>query len=348
MVAANVLREAYAFPAQDERQGHLGFLLAWLEGDGDRDSRNAAAMAAERRSMSTSLDPALERKETEPLVDLWQEARSEENEAAMAEASLDLGERLTVEAEYRWKLTARALDVLRTDGRRTNSGVKILVKEGLKEQWYQHTRIELNIADDSDGPAFVASPETDRYPAAAGSRYQVHLASAELRDSLLLHDDREMQAEAIANGDAFRGEIVNVVDLGEGRKMEPLWTIQDPIGGQLRLREGSWVCVAGTSKRTGIIESIDDLPGGGRVFDVLITGWKTKPDKANDPSHVGKKVVFVTNSADQIDRIKSQRIWSADTPGSWLTHHRPEGPRARLEAALAEDLESISPVVGNA
>src|SRR5690606_28824641 len=229
----------------------------------DRDSRNAAAMDAEERSTSTSLDPAIERYKIEPMLEGWQQARSNSNEMKMKEAAEKIGEVLTAEAEHRWRLTVRALEHLRADPRRMNSGIKVLVTEGLKEQWYQHTRIELNVADAADGPAFVASPETDRYPAAAGSRYQVHLASAELRDSVLLHDDREMQAEAIAQGDAFRGKIVKVEDRGEGRKSSPYWTIEDSIGGQLRLREGSWVCVAGMPKRTGIIEYIEDHPGGG-------------------------------------------------------------------------------------
>lgn len=345
IVATDALRESYAFPAQDVRQGHLGFLLAWLDDEGDRDSRHAAATEAEHVAVSTSLDPWIERSETEPLVEAWLTARNSENAPRMKEASGSLGEVLERELRHRWYLTMKAIEILRADERRINFGVQTLITEGLKEQWYQHTRQELNIADDDDGPAFVASPETDRYPAAAGSRYQVHLSSADLCESVLLHDDTEMQAEAIANGDGFRGTIVDVYDIGEGRRSEPVWIVEDPIGGQLRLREGAWVCVAGLPARTGIIETIEEMPGGGRRFEVWITGWKTKPDQANEPAHVGRTVVFVTNSAHQISRLKSQRIWSADTPGAWLTHARPSGPRTRLEQDLAEDVESIRPVV---
>ena len=346
MVATDALRESFAFPAQDVRQGHLGFLLAWLDQEGDRGSRNLAAMEAERIAISTTLDPSVEREETERLVIAWQQAREAADSARMSDIADEVGEVLTRELVHRWNLTGEAIRGLRDDKRRINSGVESLVTEGLKEQWYQQTRIELNFGDDQDGPAFVTSPETDRYPAAAGSRYQVHLASDELRESVLLHDDLEMQAEAIASGDAFRGEIIDVYDVGEGRKSEPVWIVVDPIGGQLRLRERAWVCVAGMPNRTATIEGIEERPDGSRVFEVWITGWKTKPDKANDPIRVGKEVVFVTNSAHQISRIKSQRIWSANTPGSWLTHARPQGPRTRIEEDLAEPIDQIEPVIG--
>lgn len=346
MVATDVLRQSYAFPAQDARQGHLGFLLAWLREGGDRDTRNSAAMDAERIAISTTLAPAVEREEMETLVSKWQAARREDNQVAMQDMEKDIASTLGRELVHRWQLTVDAIGVLRDDPRRTNTGVQTLVTEGLKEQWFQHTRMELKFGNDFDGPAFVASPETDRYPAAAGSRYQVHLASDELRQSVLLHDDSEMQAEAIATGDAFRGQVVEVFDLGEGRKSIPVWIVEDPTGGQLRLREGSRVCVAGMPNRYGVVERIEEGTDGSRVFEVWIEGWKTKPDRANDPSHVGRNVVFVTNSAHQINRLKSQRIWSADTPGSWLTHARPQGPRTRIEEDLAENLDQIEPVVG--
>lgn len=63
MVATGVLSEAYSFPADDLLQGHLGFLLAWLNTKGKRATRQAAADAAEQESMSTSLDPEFERME---------------------------------------------------------------------------------------------------------------------------------------------------------------------------------------------------------------------------------------------------------------------------------------------
>jgi hypothetical protein len=345
MVATDALRRTYTFPSQDQRQGHLGYLLGWLGDQGDRATRAAAASQAERLAISTTLDPEVERDQTEQLVSAWQAAARAGNETEKKASSDQLRLALEPELERRFDLTVAALRILRGDPRRTNSGVTDLVKEALREQWYQHTRLELNRDEEEDGPAFTPSPETDRYPAAASSRYQVHLASADLAASLLLHDDPELQAEAIASGDAFCGTITRVWDSNSGRATDPVWLIEDRIGGVLRLREGSWVCLAGMPKRTGTIERIETGPDGTRIFEVLITGAKTKPDLAVHPSHVGRNVVFVTNSAHEINRRKSQRVWRRDTPGAWLTHARPKGPRTVINEEAAEGQSTVVPLV---
>jgi hypothetical protein len=347
IVATQALRESFVFPAQDMRQGHLGYLLAWLASAGDLDTRMAAAMDAEHHSISASLDPDFERAQ-EDLVNSWLEARRDANEAAMKDVAKTLDARLAPELTHRYDLCVDAINVLRQDDRRVNAGVSTLVDEGLKEQWYQHTRQELKLNDGAevDGPVFVSSPETDRSPAAAGSRYQVHLASADLWESLLLHDDVELQADAIAAGNAFRGTIEAVYDEAEGRGSIPVWTISDPIGGPLRLRLGSRVCVVGLPKRAGVIRAIEDRLDGSREYEIEILGWKTKPDSAADPSHVGKTLTFVSQAADGINRMKSMRIWSADGPGAWLTHQRPRGPRTAVVDEAAEDL-TVKTVAGD-
>ena len=59
---------------------------------------------------------------------------------------------------HRYQLTAQAIHRLRDDERRANRGVAQLVTEGLKEQWYQHTRLEAGRDSEEDGPAFTPSP----------------------------------------------------------------------------------------------------------------------------------------------------------------------------------------------
>ena len=46
------------------------------------------------------------------------------------------------------------------------------------------------------------------------------------RDLLLVHDDREMQAELVARGEAIAGTIIAVRDEGTGRKTIPVWTVE--------------------------------------------------------------------------------------------------------------------------
>src|SRR5438128_12136648 len=45
-VATAALRQAFTFPAQLSRQGHLGYLLAWLATNGGRSEQQAAAEEA--------------------------------------------------------------------------------------------------------------------------------------------------------------------------------------------------------------------------------------------------------------------------------------------------------------
>src|SRR5262249_17642568 len=60
MDASRVLGAAFTFPAEDVRQAHLGFLLAWLLPRRSREQRMRAAAEAEQLSVATSLDPAVE------------------------------------------------------------------------------------------------------------------------------------------------------------------------------------------------------------------------------------------------------------------------------------------------
>ena len=57
--ASASLREAYSFPAQDARQAHLGYLLAWLITPGGREERMLAAAEAEDDPVSPTMDPDL-------------------------------------------------------------------------------------------------------------------------------------------------------------------------------------------------------------------------------------------------------------------------------------------------
>ena len=75
MVASEALQAGYTFPAEDVRQAHLGFLLAWLETKGGREARLRAAQEAEQMAVATSLDPPVERDALQPAVDAWNEAQ---------------------------------------------------------------------------------------------------------------------------------------------------------------------------------------------------------------------------------------------------------------------------------
>lgn len=346
--ATDALTEAFTFPAEKTRQGHLGFLLAWLETKGSRQARETAAAEAERQSVSTSLDPALERDELQSWVEEFGPARTAGDDAVVARATRRIHAVLKEELERRFSLTERALAVLAADSRRENFGVEVLAKASLDEHRLQYRRIEQQIDDNEDGPAFRPSPETDRYPSAAGSRFYVHEASEELRDQLLVHDDRELLAELIGTGQAIGGTITDVRDEGVGKKTVPVWVVESDAGLPLRIREDSTLCVVGLRSREVRVRSIERRKEGGYRFELVVTKLITKPhaDGANvlpatSASLRGKRVQLVKPSMDQIARRRSGLIWKRDVPGAWLTHRVPKVPEADLPDGVAEDLSSI-------
>ncbi|MCC6651028.1 MAG: hypothetical protein IT348_07765, partial [Candidatus Eisenbacteria bacterium] len=196
MAANAALTESFTFPCETVRQGHLGYLMAWLETPGRRDARMAAATLAEQQSISTNLEPALERDRLAGHVEQWNEANKDGGDASAAEKSI----RRLLEAELkrRLELVERAITLLRADRRDINPGATQLQQASESEHWYQYLRLELKQDDDQDGPAFTPSPETDRFPAAAASRFFVHEDSDELLSGLLIHHDFELRAQAVS------------------------------------------------------------------------------------------------------------------------------------------------------
>jgi hypothetical protein len=347
MVATDALRSMYTFPSDDVRQAHLGYLLAWLETKGGREKRLAVASQEEALSVSTTLDPQVERGQLETAVDRWNSAKQPVDTKVMNRERLAISRVLETEIARRYQLVHRAIECARTDGRPENGGVQSLILESKREQWYQYVRLELRLNDENDGPAFVPSPETDRHPAAAAARYFVHEASESFRLSSLVHDDVELQEEMIAAGDGIRGKIVQVWDEGEGRRTDPVWVVDVPEGGSVRIREGSELCVAGFAKRTVCVRAIARVGGGILRFEIEVTGCKT--DRSVPPGELagadmrlrGRIVTLVASSKHGIPRKKSFRVWKRDVPGAGTTHAIPKGIRSLLPDGVAEDLSSF-------
>lgn len=346
MVATQVLSEAYTFPSDDVRQGHLGFLLAWLGTKGGRAARSAAADVAERESVSTSLDPEFERVKLQPLVEAFNEARSDDDKTGMERAARQIRALLEGELVRRWELTESAIEAIQGDRRRENAGVARLMKASQDEHFKQYLRIEQKFEDAEDGPPFTPSPETDRHPAAAGSRYYVYASSEELRDRLLVHDDREMQAELVASGEAIAGVIEGIEVEKDGRKTRVYWTVESDGTLPLRLREGQTLCLIECDRRQVEILDIVQADAQTNRFELEVVKGKTLEEpglpRADDKRLRGRSVTLVSPPMDGISRRKSAAIWNADGPGSWLTHAVPKGKGMDLPDDVSEDLAEIA------
>lgn len=345
MAATDALRSTYIFPAEDVRQAHLGYLLAWLETKGGRQKRLAAAQEAEGRSISITLDPATERDELDPLVAQWNDKT--QSSRVQNAAKTNIHEILGRELHARFELVERSIEHLRRHGPRVNAGVARLADATLEEHWYQYLRMELRQNDSQDGVAFTPSPETDRSPAAAASRYLVQQASEEFHLSVLIHDDVQLQKAALLSGDGIRGTCVEVRNVGSGRSMQAVWTIEVPELAPLRIREGSKLCRVGAPKRDLQVQSVTRKDATTVRVELLVVGAKRAYREQDGRSHPvadsadyeGEEMTLVPVSMDQLSRLKNKKIWGAGVPGAWITHAKPAGPKARLpeEAAGGDD-----------
>lgn len=328
--ASQILGDSYVFPAQDARTAHLGYQLAWLTIQGDREARLAAAAQAEGLSVSPTMNPAIERDDLSDLVTEWQDGRREGQD--VSEQADAIEQILNGELVRRWQLAEQAYDLMASNERPVNGGVGELVTQAHSEFWFQHQRIELRLNDPSQGPPFVAHPETDFHGSAAASRYLIHSAADEAYIGYLIHDDPALFREALDQGRAFESHVVRVYDLGTGRSTIPRWVIRLDPSIPHRLRENARVTPHGSRGHEATIVEIDATESG--LFVTLEwTGLKTKPllgpimAKPADDSWEGVDVAFVQSNAASLTQRRSQRVWSAAKgPGAWLTHGKASAP----------------------
>lgn len=328
--ASQLLGDSYVFPAQDVRTAHLGFQLAWLSTPGDRNARLASAEEAEGYTISPTMDPTLDRERLSDLVAEWQEGRRVGRE--VGEPADSIADILREELRRRWELTEHAYELLANNDRPVNSGIGELVAKAHSEFWYQHQRIELRLDDASQGPAFVAHPETDFHGSAAASRYLIHAAADEAYIGYLIHDDPALFREALEDGRAFECAVIRVSDVGVGRSTVPRWVVRlDPTLPH-RLRENARIAPHGSRGHEATVVEID-VTGPDLLVTLEWTGRKTKPllgplmAKPVDNAWIGADVAFVQSDAASLTQRRSQRVWSAAKgPGAWLTHGKPTTP----------------------
>lgn len=350
LVASDVLTESYTIPAETVRLAHLGYLIAWLTTRGGFRERIEAASHAERLSVSTTLAPQTERDNLAPLLEAWEQARTNGAHDSMQELAQKLELVLRPELLHRLGLVDVAIELLRRDPRPTNYGVHALRAASVDEYGYQYLRMERSVRDSSDGPAYTPSPETDRHPAAAAARFFVHENSEQLRAACLTQHDADLRAEALAAGAGFKARIVRVEDQGVGRSTVPIWTLEGADNWPLRLREGSQVCPAGVSARVGVLREVRVAPNGKRMYEVkIIHGIRARLDDTGNQvlpatSHLleGCEVTMLAAPGPDLSHLRNQRIWNSDVPGAWLTHCVPAGRGANLPTEVAEDIDGIA------
>ena len=208
VAATDALRDSYVFPATPVRQAHLGYLLGWLNGGSDRDTRLAAALAAEKLSMSTVLDPHIERTNLQPSVSAWGDARSGNDASGMKQSSDAIHSSLSEELLVRWNLAREAAETVRNDTRATNTGVDSLVSNTAYtffQNWGENA-----INEEAGIDAFWPNVFTDYNPRSAAAAYQMRAALDQSVRNALIHGDTELQQAELVAGHGVIGQVIAV------------------------------------------------------------------------------------------------------------------------------------------
>jgi hypothetical protein len=247
--AAAALRDAYYFPSAAIRQAHLGHLLGWLNGGTSRDQRLDAATAAEELSVATTLDPELERKTLAPEVERWNEAGKNNDENAMSVSESAIKRSLTKELVRRWQLTCDSIQQLRNDRRPQNPGLQELVKSG-KSRFYMLWGEQALHEYDGEQP-YWPNVYTDRHPRTSARRFISRNAESEEERFHLVHGDRELQREELADG---HGVIATVVKVD---KSQPNWRLKYSYPELPTLNAGDYLVIAGFQSMKFIVDEVD-------------------------------------------------------------------------------------------
>ena len=319
------LRSAYDFPCEDARQGHIGLLLSWLENRSSRDHGHNAAVAAEQLPIGTSLDPEMERKPLSALVQKYNDSRDGYGPGDK-KIEKNIHDVLKPELLRRIELVSQTITVLENDERDYNGGLDELVHSTAAQLYGDYLRPEERAIDEGKEP-FANSPETDWNARNAAGRFYRHSAAQDRERNALIHFDRELEAEAINDGSAFRGIITSVFDEGTSRSTVPVWTILDHTPGALAFRVWDKVCIVGAPKRQAVIREIEPRADGSLEITIEITNLKKAVADVEwphrmagaDPSWLGLAITIIgTSFADMTDK-KAQKARSFDTsPADWL------------------------------
>ncbi len=319
--ASRALRSAYTFPVDDLRAAHLGLLIALTTPDLDLEALGKVAEEAEALSVSTTLDPVLERDRLEPLIG----GGTDENREGIAAI-------LREEIVRRLELTLTAAQLLRQDERAVNVGVEEMVNASKESRWWEYLRTETTIAG---GDFFLPpSPETDGKRVAAARRYTRMAGADERREGLLMAHDSALVDEAVAAGDAIRGELTEIeLRVPAGKKQRAIfWELVLPANALVRVKAPRKVTAFDLEVPDGQFTEL--VKKDGVTVAVIRMIRQSTILSADDESLKGRTVTLVPLPVD-FTQQRGKALSRQPGPGHWLTHG--EGGRPLAAEGVKRD-----------
>lgn len=291
-VMSEVLKEHFTFPADDLRQGHLGFLMALLNTKGDLNARLAAGKLAEKKTVGISLSPELEKDVLENDIKELRIATRAEKSDEIKKLKDKIQTEIEKELVERNEVLKNAFIAFREDKRVVNPGALKLLDRSLSEIGKYYAQEEKKF-EGSEEKSFFAGPKTDYDEISAAINYNIYQADEETMIHALSCHDETLQDELIASGDALYG-LVKKVEVREEitekkRKIEIIiWMIECSNSIPMRLREGSKVSPISNSHLSGEIVKIE-IVGDKRIIEI-----EMEPKKASKEFEIeGKAETFI-------------------------------------------------------
>jgi len=310
-IATETLKSDFVFPTDDYRSSHLGYLIAWLTTKGDYATVSKAARDAEFLSVSTSLDPQIEKNVLEKPVEAFNNGD--------IRVLKDIESCIKSELKIRIELVEKARSVLMKDPRESNPGLISLEADTKSFIQKKYTDTEAAIAR-GEFP-FLIGPTTDNSPTFAAARYLENDEAAVKAESQMLFHDSQLQSEAAATGNAIQSTVVTVERSVVGKTNYVSWVVESKGDLPLRLREGDTVSLVSLPKAEFRIDSIAlDNKRQLRVIKLEVLSPKTAKGGVDLASkkYIGKKETFVPRPFTGLIFRKMKAIFNKDAPGAWL------------------------------
>jgi hypothetical protein len=207
--ATHALRSHYATGQQEGEDEHLGTLLTWINPPTGRDVIAAATMA-EREPMGVKTDPEFDRRELQPLVAAYDEARRRNaSSREIARRATAIEQVLGPVVRHIYAAVQQAIAILGTD------------------TWQPAGMVaELAAQEADEFRAFMESRDQGHFlpyrdkPKAAAFKITARESAVENTEAAAVHGDRVARTKAVVKGKVLRGTVRASQATRVGRRTE--------------------------------------------------------------------------------------------------------------------------------
>ncbi len=222
--ASVLLREMYEFPSDDYSNKHLNSQVSWLQPSGTLQDKRELSINASKLSVQTTLTPIIE-DEIYQIFEKngWLGGIAEEEEST-SETQV-VAALLKQELMARWNILREAHSLALADERVPNGGLRhVLIPDQIKAFCNEFNIPEQKALE--GGTSYTPSPSGGQSAFASALEY-IDAEEAEAKWlPTLIHDDDELLMEAMLDGEAFAGTVMEVGFTQDGANQASTWVIE--------------------------------------------------------------------------------------------------------------------------